>query len=473
MNRRRRVLVAAGLLAPAAVIGCSIVYPYGDVKETSQVGPEGGGGGDDARVPGDDQSSPPSDGGTPGVDAPVDTGSSAPEAEAGPFPQAGAVVISGVGKGADGGLAYVLSVLDPASGKELSRENIPIVGISYDGPRDLWYLFETLNPGPVFTLGPYPPANTDGVMLHVRQLETHTGTWTELANVPVPTIVSADDVASLASRLAYVAWSAPDAGNGVRLVVVDTADASAPSTDPQDPSASITPLSFSPTAVVGTRPTLTGAQGGVVTLLQNTSLGGGGEFQFVTTKVQASSVTVGTTAVVIGPSSSMFTTLGAGSYVTGSTNVFALPPADDAGAMLVQYDPSMGTRTAAASIPFGATSVRLRPLGVAECTGTVFVAQLTGTTLFAVPLAAGGTPTSFDISHSVSNVRFEPYTNTAIAAFNGGAGYELTARTLGGTPMAPTLSQRTPLAAKNPWAPPDDLRPTLISVRQPVPFACP
>jgi hypothetical protein len=476
MHRRRRLLVVAGLLAPSAVIGCSLVYPYGDIKDTTQEGPEGSSGSSDDATTGPDQNA-----GDDHMDLPeVSPDASAPKAdvEAGPMlAQAGAVVVSGVGTGTDGGLQYVLSVLDPTSGKELSREQLPVVGVVYDGTRDLWYLFETLNPGPVFTLGPYPPAPGDGVLLHVRQLDTNSGAWTELAKVPVPTITSADTIAPLTNRLAYVAYVPGDASpSSYELVGVDTTNPAAPSADPaSDTSATITPLAFNPSGVTGTRPSLTGAQGGVVTLMQNTSLGGGGNFQFITAKIGASTATLGASPVVVGPSPSMFSTIGVGSYLTvGPTNVFALPQSADGGAQLVKYDPSTGNKVVGNPVTFGATSPRFRPLAISECHAMVFVGQvIADTNLYAVPLAAAGTPTSFDVMNTVSNVRFEPYTNSAIVAFNGGAGYELTALTLGGADLAPALSLRTSATNKVPWAPPSDLRPTLLEVRQPVLFTCP
>src|SRR6185312_4932926 len=143
---RRQLWVAVGLLAPAPIVGCSLVYSYEDVRQPTLEEPDSSSGNDATAGP--DVSSIDAGGG--GDDGgPSDASTTTPEAEAGPLPAAGAVVIGGVGTGPDGGLDYVLSVLDPKSGHELSRERMAVVGVAYDGQldRDLWYIFETLNPG--------------------------------------------------------------------------------------------------------------------------------------------------------------------------------------------------------------------------------------------------------------------------------------------------------------------------------------
>jgi hypothetical protein len=475
MHRRRRLFLLAGLLAPAPIIGCSLVYPYGDVAP-EQPGPDASSGSqaDDAsNLP--DQVTDDHTMGAPDVVS--DVGTAQPDGgEGGVLPQAGAIVVSGA-IAVDGGYGYVLSVLDPASGKELSREPIAIFGEAYDGLRDLWYLFEEVDPGIALPRGPFAPSPLDAVFLHVRQLDTHSGAWTELAKIPVPALPSADTIAALTNRLAYVAYVPSDAAQAsFQLVVVDTTTPSSPSADPtMNANSTRTPLTVAPSQMIGTRPSLNGANGGVLTMLQNTALGGGGQFQFTTSKVGAATFTLGTTPVVVGPSESGFATAGSGTYLSvGPTNVFALPADGDAGPELLQYDPSSGNPTTAAPIPFGnLTSKRFRPLAVSECASTVFVSQvIMDTNVYAVPLTPSGVPAAFDAMNSVSTIRFEPYTNTAVYAFSGGAGYELVALELGGTKTAPTLTQRT-AASAHPWAPPGDLFPTTFIVRQPIPFGCP
>lgn len=472
MSRRRRLAIAAGLLPLASGVGCSLVYSYGDVPSALQGAGDGSvQTGNDAMTEGDHE---PGDGGPGLPDGSGDGGPAGLDAEAGPLPPAGAVVISGYGKGLDGGASYVLSVLDPATGKELSREDMAAVGVAYDGATDVWYIFETLNPGPAFTAGPYPASPGDPVMLHVRQLDTHTGAWNELKKLAVPTIAVANLVTTLTGRLAYVAYPSLDAGSGNELVVLDTSTPANTSADPTDPGVSVTPIAFLPTALIGTRSTLTGSVGGNVTLVQNTSTAVPGNLQFVIEKINANSVTAGASGVV-GPSPTTHSIMGAGAYLApggSASDLFALPGADG-GVNVLQYDPSNGTPIAGTGVAFAGTTSDRFGLAIAQCAQTVFVSQVTATTLFAIPLASGGMPKPFDVTHTVSNMLFEPFTNTAIASFNGGDGYELLALTLGGTSTVPTLTSRSPLAAVNPWAPPGDLRPTTIAVRQPIPFGCP
>jgi hypothetical protein len=473
MSRRHRLAIAAGLLPLASGIGCSLVYSYGDVPSALQ-GPGDGSieAATDAMTEADHE---PGDGGPGLPDGSGDGGPARLDAEAGSLPPVGAVVISGFGKGVDGGASYVLSVLDPTTGKELSREDIAAVGIAYDGATDVWYIFETLDPGSAISAGPYPPSAGDPIVLHVRQLDTHTGAWTELKKLAVPTFAVASLVTPLTGRLAYVAYAAIDAGSGDELVVLDTSTPANTSADPTDQGVSVTPIAFKPTALIGTRSTLNGSVGGSVTLVQNTSTGVPGNLQFVTAKINANSVTLNPNAVVVGASPSTHSSMGASAYLapgSSATELFALPGADG-GVNLLQYDPSNGMQIPDTDVAFaGATSDRLG-LAVAQCAQTVFVSQITATSLFAIPLVTGGTPRSYEVMHTVSDVVFEPFTSTAIAAFNGGNGDELLALTLGGTNSAPTLTSRSPLAAVNPWAPPSDLLPTTIAVRQPIPFACP
>jgi hypothetical protein len=470
-------LALSGLVFLASGIGCSLVYSYGTVEQATQM-PDGSTGDDVTTTDapsGVDHAS--ADGPVGPLEASTDSGDGGSvavgDADAGPpLPPVGAVVISGVGTGADGGPDYVLSVLDPTNGHELSRESMPAVGVAYDGVTDIWYIFETLNPGTPFTLGPYPPAPGDPVVLHVRTLDTHTGKWTELTTLNVPPMPSADMIAPLKNRLAYVGYNTLDAGAG-ELIVLDTSTPSMTSASPTDTAVSATPLSFAPGGMFGTRPSTTGSQGGSVALLQNTSTGAAGDFQFITARVGASSVSL-VAPVVLGPSAAQYQTAGGGSFLSGGpANVFALPNLGDAGGgTITEYDPTTGASLLASPIAFAADSDRLQPVAISECSQMAFVAELTGSKLFAVPLSAGGTPTLRDVTHTVSNVRFEPFTNTVVTTFNAFTGWEIGALSLGGTATAPTLSPRTAIQMNKPWAPPGDLRPTNIAVRQPIPYDC-
>jgi hypothetical protein len=96
-----------------------------------------------------------------------------------------------------------------------------------------------------------------------------------------------------------------------------------------------------------------------------------------------------------------------------------------------------------------------------------FLGEVTGTSLLAIPFTAGGTVTPFTVPNNVTNLRFDPYGNNLITAFNNGVAFGIAALTLGGTKTAPTL------AAKASFVSPSDLHPSTIAVRSPTSFMCP
>ncbi len=472
----RRLLVLAALAAPASFIGCSLVYTYGDVKQDETSDDEGG------MPPGPDSSMTTSKDG--GSDGPLQQ--QQPDAEAGTVkPQAGALVVSGVVKSEDGGYQYALSVLDPTSGTELSRTlGMAIVGIAYDGARDYWYLFEDKTPPEPTNLAPFPPAATDPVVLHVKTLDTNGGGWTTVADMNVPTLYAPNFIAPLVDRLAYLSFPAADAGTAgdasaqVVLTVIDTTTPGSPTIDTQDP------LPFVPLAMTGAPPSLSGP-GGDVTLLQNTASGFStpGDFQTYTAKLTGANLTLNTAAAtVLAPSQSSVETVGLGTYTkNGIVGLAAIPATADAGAAMIEYEPSTGAVTSSNIPSFTNLQARFQPIAISQCFGVAFVGEVfPGTDIFAVPLTGGGNAADFGIGNSISNVRFEPYTSTLFASFNGGGGFELYALSLGGTlsggnDTAPSLNQRSALNQTLPWSPPQDLLPTLIEVKTPTSssFRCP
>jgi hypothetical protein len=112
----------------AASAGCSLIDAYGTV--VTETASDAGHGGEDGSIrKGKDASTEDArkglETGTQAEAEPTDTG----EEDAGP--PTGAIVVSGEGT-VDGGLEYVLAVLDP-TGNELSREKMAVVGITFDG----------------------------------------------------------------------------------------------------------------------------------------------------------------------------------------------------------------------------------------------------------------------------------------------------------------------------------------------------
>lgn len=466
---KTRALLRLAFLAvpPALALGCSLINSYDDVLQS----PSDAGGASDGTTPSGDSSS--GDTGTPtdanpavdsGTDAPITDADSAVPDDA----QVGAVVAAARAdkKDAGGSLEYVLSVLDPTNGKELSRESMAVIGSYFDGERDLWYIFEA--PGALLSPGGPLVGPGDNVVLHVRQLDTHTGKWLELAKTPVPSMISSEQVAVLKQKLAYVAWS-EDGGSGDQLVVLDTANAAQVNGDASADAATTADLPFNPIGLIGTRNAATGSSGGLITLIQETCDpdAGGCAFNIKGVTVGAA-VNFKATHLAVSTSSTI-ATIGWGSYIGGGPLDLILSP-NGIGGGIDRYSPLTNTRTADPTVSFAVTSNRFRPMAVSECFKTAFVVELNQTDLFAVPLSTGGTTSNIGIGHPGSQVAYEPFTNTILAPFSNNASSFFTAISVTGTPTAPLLAVSTK------FKPPSDLRPYQVATRSPLdplPFNCP
>jgi hypothetical protein len=508
MSVRRRVLTLTLAAAPfAAIEGCSLIAHYDPVDHGSTT-PDSGLGDDsslglDGSV-GDAAATP--DG--PITDASTGDRSNSVDGQAdtaAPLPPKGVLVV--VGSGAvDGGTAYVLSVLDSATGTELSRERRAIVGMSYDGATGYWFLFELLNPGAgTFSTGPETVPGSP-VVLHVRTLDTNSGKWTEVTAQPVqvPAIaaLNVDYVAPLNGRLAYVAWNPMSEASslGYDLVTIDVSVPSAPVAAPNASGVTITHLTQGPISMIGTR--AVGVPGGEVNLIQSSQLGtttacttfGQCQFELQPIRIAQDAVTKNDSATQKGklaigspyPGGAPMAAAG-GSFLNmgAPRDVIAFPSVatDDAGNLVVldggglqpgpgllqQFDPNMNTTTSDPTVPFPADAVRYSPVVFDECLKTAILGESNGGSLFALPLTANATqPPPVSVGHLSSIVRFDPYTNTAFTSFNSTAAKVISAYRVGGTPMAPTLSLR------NDWNPPADLAANIMAVVQPTPahFTC-
>ncbi len=477
----RRLLAMGLLVLPClAAGGCSLVNSFGDV--VPQGSESDSGRLDDSSAV--DQTSPGSDTGTDTQapsDAPASGNDSASDsttpmqdsgvvdsADGGPPVQGGAIVVGGNQTG-DGG--FVLSVLDPDSGSELSREAMTVVAIHYDGLRDLWYLFEN-NAG----VGGIFPAPNDPVKLHVRALDTNTGVWTEKSKTPVPAIESTDTVAVLNERLSYVAYSLNDAGNptgGYALVLLDTSNPAAPAQI-----GTPTPLANLPTGTIGTRNSSNA--GGTINLfhIDDTSCEGDGsaqlcEFDAVHVIVQASgSPNVSGTSVPITAVSPQGSE-GVGSYLHGGPDdVIAFPPVNGAMATVQRFTSSASVPIAGSVVSFGIANPHLQRLAISECYSMAFVVGVPNDTqVYGVSLnGATSTILTADMGHSGQAVAYEPYTNTVIAPFKANGSFAISAFSVTGPVGTPVLTNRTNSGT---WNPPSDLEPNFVGVREPVPYVCP
>jgi hypothetical protein len=467
MTNCRRLLGLAWILAPlAAAAGCSFIDSYGAVVPSEpDSGPaEDGGGKLDS---GKDTSMADAHGHVetgPGEDA------SDASADSAPVPQAGAIVVSGEGTTADGGLEYVLAVLDPTSGKELTSEAMTVVGIVFDGLVDQWYIFEDTTPATVEGLAPAGPfiGPDDTVYLRTRQLDTQTGKWTELGKTQVRAPYVHSFIVALNQRLAYVAPASRDAASSaLELVVVDTSSPSASA----DGGVSL-PLSVSPAAMMGTRD-LTGP-GGYVTFLQQVTADAGAdagnEFELQTAHVTSTSNSLGamTTLVASYPTNST-ESVGAASYIGGNANVIMIPPLPYPGtATATGYNSESNTPNTHSYFTFTSYSSLFSAVTVSECRNTAFAIATKDAHVYSVPLGLGLMPPANDptVTENASDIRYEPYTNTALVPYNslsnGG--------TWGMTFFSVSVSGSTLSVPENVDIVPNmDLRPNFIATRSPVP----
>jgi hypothetical protein len=351
----------------------------------------------------------------------------------------------------------------------------------FDGLRELWYIFESSGSTAFTSPG-------DIVTLHVRDLDTTTGAWTEHQALAIPPMVASQLIAVLRDRIVYVAYTGADAAAGTSLVALDTSQPSSVTVDVP------VPLAAQPFGLIGTRSNT--QAGGFVNLLQKGSCGGGGTdagasdagaseggaeggtpdaappppsncLQLVHVTVTPLAAPNVAPPTVLHP---FFGTAGYGSYLAGGP-LDVIAAADTAGASsynLTQYSPINQTPSGS-PITVGSNDQFIKPIAFAECQAQ---ALLVGTNqdldVIARPMGAGiNFQASRPTGHSGQGVYFEPTTSTVLTPFSQGNGFELTAFTLGGTQAAPTLTPRT-----SGWSPPPDLRPEIVATRVKLPIAC-
>jgi hypothetical protein len=356
---------------------------------------------------------------------------------------------------------YVLAVLDPKDGHELSpRENMVVSAVRYDGLRDLWYIFESKT-------NDFVPGAGQPVVLHVRSLDVKTGAWTELSQTPVPTLQWYESIGVVNERLGYVAYVDPEAGAGLVFVTLNTSNPALISI------VSSLPVDLNPVGVVATR-SGTGT-GGVISLVRTNvpaCSGNACPIELVPVRlpngadpIMDPAVQVGTTSKFAPASFAAMTTADRDLIITPRANSDASTPS-----FASTFDPQTHSQIGTASA-FLINDSALRRAAISDCTNTAFVIG-TNSDLFvhAVPIFddGGGTSTSAPTGHSGQSIYFEPTSKTVLVPFGQGSGHDFTAFRLGGTADTPTLTKR--LAPD--WSPPDDLRPVLLGIRQPVPLTC-
>ena len=385
-----------------------------------------------------------------------------------PNPTKGLIVIGGTGIDETKG---VLSVIDPASGKELGRESLlngtQVAAIGYDGAdkMDVWYVF----------VGPAFPAKPDKTVdLQVRYFADTVNKWVKLDTVtPLPPPIPGT-IAVLNNRLAYLSNVLVSNTPTPALTILDTTDPTAVKTI----ATSYTP----PTPFTGNLVTLIGTRG---TASDPSGLGG-------TLDLGLSQNCVGVLCdlfiqpIAVGDSIATESGHTLGQYqgtplayanVLTQKDYFALSPATGN----VNVYPVTPDAPEAA-MPFVAPQKvdDLAAATVAECQKTAILTGKSENKLYGVTLTAGaGLP--LDLGREGQLVAYEPFTKGVIATYNPPTDDFKTAAPDAGIPgpavdavdvtstggAALTLTPRT-----KSWAPPTDLRANVLTTRFPVSFKC-
>lgn len=441
---RARDVYACVLLGILAAAGCSVVNSFGDVKTT----------------PAGNDTGPTTDSGSPG-----DT----PTSEDGaPAPPKGLIVVGGVSN-ADGGTQQVLSVLDPETGKEFTRELMTVSAVLYDGDRDWWYIWENT------ASGHFQPLPGDKVTLHVRQWKN--GAWdsTTSKDYPnFPTPLGQETTVMTSAEPVYLAykpgWTTPtftcppgaciiaalDANN-----VADVALITAP---PKD-------FTGAPLAAIGSRSN-TGKTGGNFDVLERDSCDDAGTtcnlvFNHWSIPNSFDAPTpVGPITVVSSTPGPSVASPGYGLFATNTEDLVSLVLPTDTKATLYRVNPLAGGQTTV-KFDFSGSNRQFKPIAVDECEQIAFVPELLSTTIYFVPLIstvkAGVTQNA---GHPAQRVVWEPFTHKLLAPFNQGGGFEITAFNVTVRSDGTPLSDRLPPGSST-WDVPKDLGPQITVTKTP------
>jgi hypothetical protein len=432
-------------------------------------------------------------GGMAGSTTIAGTGGGAGTGGAAPLPD-GLVLVAGTVGGkvnANPPGVAVISVLSPYTGAELHRIKAPlkfeVAALVYDGIADLWYAIyqNAFNP---FS----EPARLSILSVGLD------GTVMELSNTQVPVPISNFLIAPLRGRLLYVAYTA-DTPPKTIFALISTKEPKLPlqlsGSNPVYVPAEVDPvMSLNPLiGMLGRANTSETALGGTVSLITQAAYASafctgnsppmgtpanacpvrvfGGSIDAVAPGPTLDSVGTDGTYPLVGYVSS--TANGAAGWAIekgngGGSDVFILPPLDfatDDTARMLELSPFSHTVQNTYTFPMKGPHVSNAAFD--SCSGIGFAGELNvARTLYAVPTAAMGVPSVTAISQTVNLIAFEPFTRTLIRAFQDATTPSIDAWNLLGTDAAPTLKAR-PATGKNAWAPPADVNPAFIVVKDP------
>jgi len=398
-----------------------------------------------------------------------ETGSAGSSGDVRPVPTKGLIVIGGTDIDQAKGL---ISVIAPATGRELARDTLPltaqVAGIAYDGApqKDVWYVF----------VGADFPAKPDKVVdLQVRYFDDTSNKWITLSKLttlppPVPGTLTV-----LNDRLAYLSHVVSGSTTVPALTILDTTNVKAVRTIAAA-YAPMTPFVGNMVTLIGTRGTAADATGvgGTLDLGLQQSCNSSKLCQLFVQPIPVGDTIGSALGHVLG--SYQGTPVAYASQLE-QLDFFALSPAS--GNVKV-YRATPNAPEAADSFDAPQSANDLSAMTVAECQKTALVTANTENALYGVTLNAGA-GVNFDLGRAGQLVAYEPFTRNVIATYNpttndfqtapedaGVVGPEITAvevTSTGGATLK--LVERTTL-----WEPPTDLRVNVLVTRFPVPFRC-
>lgn len=378
-----------------------------------------------------------------------------------PSSPTGAIVMGGVATTGQQA-KNVLVVLDPKTGKELSRETMQVAAIAHESTAtdDRWFIFESE--------GFVEPAPNDTVNLHIRKLDLATGAWENLAKVKVPPMVIGS-VVVLNNRLAYLGYG-PGGSSQRRVVLLDTSaklgEISLPAANTFD--------TASAAGLLGV-PNTTGAGGTLdvvgVTAAPCTANGGGNSVCEVTLMP----ITVdGTGATFFQAKKALSFPYSAGAQAAWAASpvnneIYIAFPAKAPESPFVRRFSPAGVTALGQPFPFDASGSTFRSMAFDDCSGVAFLTELNADqAVFAIPTKKPGAAGVQSLGKPGQRVLYERTTHSALVPFSQGGTFSLRAFTVDASTTPPSLTERTAAT----WAPPPDVAPGPIAVRAGVANTC-
>jgi len=480
-------------LATLALAGCTFLNHFDDLKDVpvAMAGtggtPEGGGGtGGEAGEPSTQGGKGGTGGGATGGTGGA-TGGSGGTGGVVDLPD-GLVLVAGTASSKG-----VISVISPTTGKELSRISAPVkfgvVTLTYDGIADLWYAIyaNAINPF------------AEAAKLSILQIGLD-GKFTVLSTTSVPLPYSAQLIAPLRDRLLYVTSTA-DNPPKVSFTLINTKDPKLPlQLSGATPVA--VPDNISPFGMVDNlqgmlaRPnTAASAPGGTATFVMRGAIGGTSCSNGTGMPPNACTVRVLTATVDAAAKGPTLETAGATGYpiigyvsstqngaagwalqkgAGGGSDVFVFPPLDytvaNATGDMIRINPFSHAKQT--EYPFPMAGPHVSNAVFDSCSNVGYAGELNITkSVYAIPTASMGVSSITPISQTVNQIAFEPFTRTIIRTFQDDTSPSIDAWYVDGTDDKPTLKAR-PASGKGAWAPPSDLNPSLIVVKDPPVSPC-